>query len=232
MSSLRDRLEAVRGRIARAAQRSGRFPSDVLLVAVSKTVPAEVMIEAARIGQTDFGENRVQEFRNKRPELDAAGIRARYHLVGHLQSNKARAAARLFDIIQSVDSLRIARLLDAEAGSAGKRPGVLLEVNYSDDPARPGFDPDEIEAAAADIAALPSLEILGLMTVAPLGLDEVGVRLVFRKLRRLRDRLAEHYPSVEWRHLSMGMTDDFEVAIEEGATIVRVGRAIFGERPA
>ena len=220
----------MRERVGLAARLAGRDPSEITLVAVSKTVPAEVVVEAFRLGQMDFGENRVQEFRAKRELLDAAGIRPRYHLVGHLQSNKARAAARLFDIIQSVDSEELGRTLDREAGGSGKKVPVLLEVDFSGDPGRPGFDPDEVEPAAEALAGLGSLEITGLMTVAPLGLDSAGTRDVFRRTRALRDRLAASQPGVNWRDLSMGMSDDFEIAIEEGATIVRVGRAIFGER--
>lgn len=233
MSSLKDRIEAVRLRVAAAAERSGRSAADVRVVAVSKRVAPEVVMEAYHLGQREFGENRVQEFRDKKRELASLGALegVRWHLIGHLQSNKAKLAAELFDIIQSVDSVKLAQLLDSHAGELGKRLPVLLQVDFTSLPQRSGFAPQEMEAAAADLVALPHLEIRGLMTVAPLGLDEEGLRSVFRGLRLLRDQLSAHYPAVEWNQLSMGMSDDFEMAIEEGSTIVRIGRAIFGERP-
>lgn len=233
MSSLAGRLEEVRRRVARAAVRAGRHPSEITVVAVSKTVPPEVIMEAYHLGQRDFGENRVQEFRDKRHALAELGgmAGARWHLIGHLQSNKAKLAAQLFDIIQSVDSAKLARLLDGQAEALGKRLPVLLQVDFTEQPQRAGFEPEELERVAGDLVELPNLEIQGLMTVAPLGLDEEGLRAVFRRLRLQRDGLAVRYPGVEWRHLSMGMSDDFEPAIEEGSTIVRIGRAIFGERP-
>jgi PLP dependent protein len=234
MNDLAGRLEQVRMRIDRAAERSGRPASDVLLVAVSKTVPLEWIVEAYRLGQRDFGENRVQEFRSKRESLSSMGSlpEARWHLVGQLQSNKAKLAVDLFDIIESVDSLRLARLLSRQAETLGRRLPVLLQVDYSAQPQRAGFEPETLESeSVGELVALPGLDIQGLMTVAPLGLDEVELRSVFSRLRILRDSLAASCPSVEWRHLSMGMTDDFEAAVEEGSTVVRVGRALFGERP-
>jgi len=231
MNSLRDRLEQVRRRVDLAVERAHRLPSEVQIVAISKTVGPEVIVEAYRLGQREFGENRVQEFHDKRAALDAAGVAARWHMVGHLQSNKARLAVELFDIIQSVGSLKLAQLLDRLGEESGGKVPVLLEVKFSSSLERSGFKPDELDAAAADLVALSNLEIQGFMTVAPLGLDADGSRGVFRMLRAQRDRLAARYSGVEWRHLSMGMSDDFEPAIEEGATIVRIGRAIFGERP-
>ncbi len=233
MSSLRERLEEVRHRIARAAERAGRNPSEVELVAVSKTVGPEVVLESYHLGQREFGENRVQEFRAKREALSALGGMpgARWHLIGHLQSNKAKLAAELFDIIQSVDSAKLATSLDGYAEALGKRLPVLLEVDFSGEPGRGGFSPEGMDAVVEDLMALSHLEFQGLMTVAPLGLGAEDLRGVFRRLRLLRDRLAVRFPGMEWRHLSMGMSDDFEIAIEEGSTIVRIGRAIFGERP-
>ncbi len=233
MSSLGERLVAVRQRVARAAERAGRSPSEIQVVAVSKTVAPEVIVEAYHLGQREFGENRAQEFRDKRRVLAELGALegARWHMIGHLQSNKAKLAAELFDIIQSVDSVKLAGLLDMHARELGKRLPVLLQVDFTSLPQRGGFAPQEMEAMAGDLLALPHLEIQGLMTIAPVGLDQEGLRSVFRKLRLLRDQLAARYPGVEWQHLSMGMSDDFEVAIEEGSTIVRIGRAIFGERP-
>lgn len=231
MSSLRERLEDVRRRVEVAASRVHRDPADVQLVAVSKTVTPEVIVEAYRLGQREFGENRLQEFRDKRSVLHAAGVAARWHMLGHLQSNKARLAVELFDIIQSVGSLKLARLLDRDAAESGRRLPILLEVDFSSSPERSGFKPGDLDAAAAELVGLANLEIQGLMTVAPLGLDAEGQRGVFRTLRIQRDRLAAKHSGARWHHLSMGMSDDFELAIEEGATMVRIGRAIFGERP-
>lgn len=233
MSELADRLEQVRGRVARAAERAGRPVSDVALVAVSKTVAPEVVLEAYRLGQREFGENRVQEFREKRAALASidpmAG--ARWHLVGHLQSNKAKSAADLFDIIQSVDNRRLGHLLNVQAEAMGWRLPVLLQVDFTEEPQRAGISPGDLDKIADELVYLPGLEVQGLMTIAPLGLNDRDLRTVFARLRKLRDGLRSRYPEASWQHLSMGMTDDFEVAIEEGATIVRVGRAIFGERP-
>lgn len=233
MDSLRDRLADVYRRVARAAERSGRRPSEIEVVAVSKTLPPEVVLEAYRLGQRHFGENRVQEFREKREALASMDPLegARWHLIGHLQSNKAKLAVELFDIIHSVDSVKLAQILDRSAEGLGRRLPVLLQVDYGEEPQRSGFHPEELERAVAEMVSLPKLEVQGLMTIAPLGLEESGLRRIFGQLRGQRDRLAERYPEVEWRHLSMGMTNDFEIAIEEGATIVRIGRAIFGERP-
>lgn len=231
MSSLRDRLDGVRRRIELAAERAHRLPSEVQIVAVSKTVAPEVIVEACHLGQAEFGENRVQEFRGKRAFLDAAGVTARWHMLGHLQSNKARSAIELFDIIHSVDSGKLARLLDRCAGELGRKLPALLEVNFAPSSERSGFRPDDLDAVAAEMVTLSNLEIQGLMTVAPLGLKQDELRGVFRAMRVQRDRLAARYTGSDWRHLSMGMSDDFELAIEEGATMVRIGRAIFGERP-
>ncbi len=233
MSSLRERLEAVRRRVERAAERAGRRPAEIRVVAVSKTVAPEVIVEAFHLGQREFGENRVQELRDKRRALaEQSSVEgARWHMIGHLQSNKAKLAAELSDIIQSVDSVKLAALLDGHARELGKRLSVLLQVDFTSQPQRSGFVPEELEAVAGELVALPHLEIQGLMTVAPLGLDHDELRSVFRRLSLLRTRLAADYPGADWRHLSMGMSDDFEVAIEEGSTIVRIGRAIFGERP-
>ena len=231
MSNLRDCLERVRRRVESAADRAHRLPSEIQIVSVSKTVPPDVIVEAYRLGQREFGENRVQEFRDKRTSLDLAGVVAQWHMLGHLQSNKAKLSVELFDIIQSVDSVKLARLLDRCAGESGRRLPVLLEVTFASGSERLGFRSAELDAVASDLVALSNLEIQGLMTVAPLGLKQDELRGVFRALRVQRDRLAARYPGKDWRHLSMGMSDDFELAIEEGATMVRIGRAIFGERP-
>ncbi len=220
-----ERLEIVRGRIAEAADRAGRKPEEIRLVGVSKGVPPEVIADAINAGLRDVGENRVQEAGSKRPAIDAAIHEApRWHLVGHLQSNKARAALGLFDTIQSADSVKIAQTLSRLAG----RPiPIFLEVQFQRSPDRFGFEPDDVGSVFDEIAQLPNLDVVGLMTVAPLGLDPDGTRRVFRRLREIRDRLHEVQPDRPPLELSMGMTDDYPTAIEEGATVVRIGRAIF-----
>jgi hypothetical protein len=219
--SVQDNLAVVRERIAAACRRAGRSPDEVTLVGVSKGFSAEAVAEACAAGLADLGENRVQEAAPKIQALAALGARPRWHLVGHLQTNKAKTSAGLFAIIHSVDSVRLAEALDRRASEPLP---VLLEVNVAREPAKFGFAPDELPSANATIAAFPHLAVRGLMTVAPLARDYEAVRPVFRELRGLRDALG-------LRELSMGMTDDFEVAIEEGATLVRIGRAIFGARP-
>lgn len=207
-------------RIAAAAERSGRNADAVTLVAVSKTFPADAVAAAVAAGVTHIGENRVQEAQAKRALLDPAGIACTWHLLGHLQSNKVKTALRAFDILQSVDSMRLAEQLSRNA----TRPvDILLEVNVAGETSKYGFAPEHVPEAAERIAALPHLRPRGLMTVAPMATDVEDVRPVFRRLRELRDAAG----LVE---LSMGMSHDFEVAIEEGATMVRIGRAIFGER--
>jgi pyridoxal phosphate enzyme (YggS family) len=215
-----ENLQAVRERVAAACQRAGRFPDEVVIVAVSKTFPATLVAEACRSGLTDIGENRVQEAAGKIPQMEALGSHPRWHLVGHLQTNKVKTALGLFDIIHSVDSLRLAEAISRQAETPAP---VLLEVNVGGEASKFGFTPAEAGRAAKQMARLPGLSVQGLMTVAPLSADPEEVRPVFRELRHLRDALG-------LRHLSMGMTDDFEVAIEEGATMVRIGRAIFGPR--
>ncbi len=214
------RLALVRARIAAAARRAGRAPEAVRLVAVSKTQPVEALVAAWQAGVTDFGENRVQEAQAKLPAARERGVAATWHLVGHLQSNKARDAVQLFDILQSVDSLRCAEAV-ARAARAPMR--VLLEVNVAGEATKYGFPPGELPVAYRAAAAIPELRVEGLMTVAPQVPDPKAVRPLFRQLRRLAGELG-------LRECSMGMTDDFEVAIEEGATMVRIGRAIFGPR--
>lgn len=217
--AIAENLATVRERIAAACGRAARAPEDVTLIAVSKTFDADAVAEAIEAGQRDFGENRVQEALPKIDAIAARGLDARWHLVGHLQSNKAKAAAGRFAVIHSVDSLRLAQELSRRA----HRMAVLLEVNVAQEESKFGFAPEEVAPALSSIANLPHLEVRGLMTVAPDAGDAEAVRPVFRKLRELRDALG-------LRELSMGMSNDYEVAIEEGATMVRVGRAVFGER--
>lgn len=216
-----DNLQRVRDRIAKAAVSAGRDPAEITLVAVCKTFGTGHIRAAFLAGVRHFGENRVQEAADKIPHLADLTPRPTWHMIGHLQHNKAKAALELFDVIHSVDSLRLAQSL---AGRAAPRTlPVLLEVNVAGEASKFGFGLQEVEDAALAIGAVPSIELRGLMTVAPLTSDREEARPVFRKLRALRDRLG-------LRDLSMGMTDDFEVAIQEGATIVRIGRAIFGDR--
>jgi pyridoxal phosphate enzyme (YggS family) len=220
-----DRLATVRDRIATAALQAGRQPDEIRLVGVSKGFPPEIIAEAVAAGLRDIGENRVQEAAAKIPAVtDLAIERPRWHLVGHLQSNKARAALGLFDTIQSVDSVRIAQTL---ARVSGRLVPTFLEVQFQRTPDRFGFDPEELETAFEEISRLPNLDVVGFMAVAPLGLDLDGTRQVFRRLRELRDRLQDTHPGRPGLELSMGMSDDYPIAIEEGATVIRIGRAIF-----
>jgi len=210
----------VRSRIERACERSRRSPEEITLVAVTKGFEAPVIRTAFDLGIRNFGENRVQEAEGKIAGLSELRSAITWHMVGHLQSNKAKSAVDLFDIIHSVDSVRLAGILNR---LAKKQLPILLEVNVSGESTKAGFSPDQVVSAVKDIKQLNNLNLVGLMTVAPMAVEPQKVRPVFRKLRELRDLLG-------LKHLSMGMTDDFEVAVEEGATMLRIGRAIFGER--
>jgi len=223
LATIAERVARVRQRVDRAAERAGRSPAEVTIVAVSKGFPPSAIEEAAAAGIAHLGENRVQEAAAKIPGLGS--LPATWHLVGHLQSNKAKTALELFDIIHSVDSLHLAEVLShrAQTGAAQQPLPVLLEVNVTGEASKFGFPAGEVAAATQAVARLPRLDLRGLMTVAPFVNDPEAVRPVFRELRCLRDALG-------LRELSMGMTADFEVAIEEGATLLRIGRAIFGER--
>lgn len=189
-------------------------------MAVTKGVPAEMIRDAFNFGVRDFGENRVQEAEGKILQLSDIKQNVAWHMIGHLQSNKARRALDLFDIIHSIDSVRLAEILSVRAKRAVP---VLLQVNVSGEATKSGFAVGDVAKAVEETRQLPNLEVVGLMTIAPLVADPEDARPVFRRLRELRDQLG-------LKHLSMGMSDDFEVAIEEGATVVRIGRAIFGER--
>jgi pyridoxal phosphate enzyme (YggS family) len=229
MRNLRANIERVRGDIAEAAARAGRDPAGVTLIAVSKTRPADDIAEAIAAGIEQVGENRVQEAADKHGRVrELLGHDPQWHLIGTLQRNKCRQALGLFSMIQSVDSVRLAEALSAR--TEAKRVPILLEVYVGDDPDRPGFSPASVGEALPVIAALPGLDVRGLMTVAPLGLDAAQTQLVFRGLRELRDGLQEQHPHLTLDQLSMGMSNDYALAIAEGATMVRVGRAIFGER--
>jgi pyridoxal phosphate enzyme (YggS family) len=217
--SIRENVAAVEARIARACERAGRSRDEVTLVAVSKTFPAEFIDEAIEAGITQVGENRVQEAREKKPLVRGS---ARWHLIGHLQSNKSKDAVKLFDVIQAVDSLDLAEKLARAADAQNKRLEIMLQVNIGDEPQKSGIARSDVESVAKQTAALPSLHVIGLMALPPIGTPEES-RPYFRELRSMRDALG-------LRHLSLGMSEDFETAIEEGSTIVRVGRAIFGTR--
>lgn len=207
-------------RIAGACERARRSPDEVTLVAVTKTIEVPAIEAAFNAGIRNFGENRVQEAKPKIEQLESLRAQLTWHMVGHLQTNKAKTAVDIFDIIHSVDSLRLAEALSRHSQ---KRLPVLIEVNVAAEATKGGFGLPEVDEAIRQIGRLPNIEIEGLMTIAPWVSDAEEVRPVFRRLRQLGDALG-------LRHISMGMTDDFEVAIEEGATLVRIGRAIFGER--
>jgi len=217
--SIRDNVADVEARIARACERAGRARGEVTLVAVSKTFPAAFVDEAIDAGIAEVGENRVQEAREKKPLVRGP---ARWHLIGHLQTNKAKDAVKLFDVIQAVDSLELAQKLHRAAEAHGKRQEIMLQVNIGDEPQKSGITRAEVEAVAKQAAALASLHVIGLMAIPPIGTPD-ATRPYFRELRSMRNALG-------LEHLSMGMSEDFEAAIEEGSTIVRVGRAIFGSR--
>ena len=263
MTALQENLARIEDAIAAACRQAGRTRNEVELMAVSKTFPAEAIVEAAELGLRLFGENRVQEFATKAPALaalrepatkegcpilsaafqrkDAESVgdqgsqpnSIRIHLIGHLQSNKAARAAELFDAVDSVDSLRLAERLNEAAGKLGKRLPVLIEVKLSPEETKAGLEPESADAAAL-LERLPDLHNLdaqGLMTIAPWGVAEDITRACFRSLRAWRDRWAAVHPRLDMRVLSMGMSGDFELAIAEGATRVRIGTALFGKRP-
>ena len=230
--SLPDNLARVQDRIADAAARAGRQVAAITLVAVSKTHPVEALLAAYELGVRHFGENRVEEASLKLPAFKQVigDLAVVFHMIGHLQGRKADEAVALFDRVHSVDSVKLAQRL---ARFATKPLPILLEVNVSGEASKYGFDGArraELFSAVETIAQLPNLQLDGLMTMAPLVADPQQARPVFRALRELRAEIEEHYPNIRLPQLSMGMTDDFEVAIEEGATLVRIGRAIFGER--
>ena len=225
MDEIRERVAAVRRRIEGAAQRSGRPASAVTLVAVSKTMPVEAIREAVAAGATILGENRVQEARDKIAALAGA---AEWHLIGHLQTNKVKLAVGLFERIHSLDSIRLAHEIERHAGDAGRKVRCLVQVNVGDEAQKNGASKDEVRPLLEATNGMPHILVEGLMAIPPLLSDPEAVRPYFRRLRVLRDELASDGFSLP--DLSMGMTQDFEVAIEEGATLVRVGTAIFGPR--
>ena len=231
--SIAKNIDALQRRIAAVAKRAGRNSAQVTLMAVTKTHPPELIREAYAAGLRTFGENRVQEFSEKAAALaDLAG--AEWHMIGHLQTNKAGKAAELFTAVDSVDSAKLAAKLDAAARAGNKKLQVLIEINVGGEAAKSGLAPGsaELEELLVGAPRFEALEFCGLMTVPPFTDDPEGARLFFRKLRVLRDAIgARKLPAVGLGILSMGMSHDFEVAIEEGSTCVRIGTAIFGERP-
>jgi len=235
MTALSENLERVEAAISAACRAAGRPRAEVELMAVSKTYPAATIAGAAALGLRLFGENRVQEFALKAPELAALRSCAspiRVHLIGHLQSNKAQRAVELFDGIDSVDSLRLAERLNEAVGKQAKRLPILLEVKLSPEETKAGLDPESAEAARLleRLADLEHLAVRGLMTIAPWGVAEAETRACFRALRAWRDRWAAAYSRLNFDVLSMGMSGDFALAIQEGATRVRIGTALFGKR--
>ena len=223
---LAENLEQIKTRIAAACQRAGRDPSSVTLMAVTKTHPPETVQAAADLGIVFAGENKVQEAKAKIPQCPG---KLRWHFIGHLQSNKARDAVELFEMIQCVDSLALAQEINKRCEQAGKRMPILLEVNLAGEASKFGYAPERLLAELKDLNALPRLEIHGLMTVPPWKPVAEQVRPFFREARELKERCEERL-GAPLPQLSMGMSGDFEVAIEEGATIVRIGTALFGER--
>jgi len=223
-------IESVRGRIAAACRRAGRRPEDITLVAVSKTFPAERIREVVRAGVSDIGENYVQEVLPKREAL--AGEPIRWHFIGHLQSNKAKSIAAWVTMVHTLDSQALAQELDARAARANRTIDALVEVNTTGEQSKFGISPDQVLPFVRSLEGFPHIRICGLMTIGPFLPDPEGSRPMFRRLRELRETLARHsQQNLDPVHLSMGMTGDFEVAVEEGATLLRIGTALFGSRP-
>jgi PLP dependent protein len=226
MNSVSENLEHVREQITDSAEKANRSVDDIELVAVSKTHDSSRVREAVEAGQQLFGESRIQEARAKIPDLPS---NLRWHFIGHLQKNKIRHALPLFELFHGIDSLDLARDINRIADEEGARPRVLLEVNVAGEGSKFGFKPDQLQREIEPLLELPRLTIEGLMTIPPLGPEPEASRQFFAQLRELRDRLEQQF-ELKLPHLSMGMTNDFTVAIGEGATLVRVGTAIFGER--
>ncbi len=226
--TIRDRLETIRERISAAALRAGRDPSEVDLVAAVKRVPADRVLEAVEAGVKMLGENYVQEARSLKEKVVSP---VRWHMIGHLQSNKARQAVRLFDVIETVDREKLVNELERCAREEGRNLDVMIQVNLAGEATKSGADPDQARPLIEAVAACRNLRCVGLMTLPPLFDDPEGARPYFAELRRLRDRLRPLVPQGgELAELSMGMSGDFEVAVEEGASLVRIGTALFGPR--
>lgn len=228
MTIIAENLARIKERMAAAARRAGRDPESVRLVAVSKRVAVARIMEAMAAGQSLFGENYVQEACDK---IERVGVGASWHFIGHLQSNKARAAAHHFEVIETVDSVKLARNLDRELTQQGKRQSIFIQVNVGKEPQKSGVLPEDLVGLARQLAAFTHLDVQGLMTMPPYCEDPEAMRPFFRALRLLAEELlAQQVLGHDHLELSMGMSADFEVAIEEGATLVRVGTALFGER--
>jgi pyridoxal phosphate enzyme (YggS family) len=227
MNPLEKNLGAIRLRIRAAAESAGRDPSGIRLVAVSKTHPPEAIREAAEAGQTIFGESKIQEALAKATLLPSS---LEWHFIGHLQSNKIRKALPVFHLFHGVDNVALAAQIDRISGECGLFPRILLEVNVSGEGTKFGFQPDRLRGEIADLLALPRVGVVGLMTMAPYSEDPLAAKPYFAALRRLRDDLEQQTGS-PLPELSMGMSGDFEAAVAEGATLVRIGSAVFGERP-
>lgn len=226
--NISDNINTTKQRIAAAALKCGRDPDSIKLLAVTKTIPTEYIIKAIDAGITMLGENYVQEARDK---IAAIGSRAQWHMIGHLQTNKAKYVVTLFDYVHSVDRMELAQELDKRAGLINRKLNVLIEVNVSGEKSKSGIPADDAPALIKQIAGLENLAMRGLMTMAPYSNNPENARPYFSALRNLRDNISRQQISgIPMEELSMGMTDDFEVAIEEGATIIRIGRAIFGKR--
>ncbi len=226
--NISDNINTIKQRIVSAAVKCGRNPDSIKLLAVTKTIPTEYIIKAIDAGITMLGENYVQEAKDK---IAAIGSRAGWHMIGYLQTNKAKYAVTLFDYVHSVDRLELAQELDKRAGLINRKLNVLLEVNVSGEESKSGIPAADVPALIEQIAGLENLVVHGLMTMAPYSHNPENARPYFSALRNLRDNISrQQSPGIQMEELSMGMTDDFEVAIEEGATIVRIGRAIFGKR--
>ncbi|MBT4496720.1 MAG: YggS family pyridoxal phosphate-dependent enzyme [Gemmatimonadetes bacterium] len=228
MQTFQHKWEALQERIARSAERAGRDPGDVTVVAVTKTRTPQEVEAALQSGLHSVGENRVQEVESKKPQVDLSGC---WHLIGHLQTNKAAKAVALFDMVQSVDNLKLATALDRHAGLAERRLDILVQVNTSGAAQQSGVSPDDLESLIALIAPLPHLRLCGLMTIGAHSDEEAIVRASFSQLRQARDRLANlGIDGIELDCLSMGMSNDFEWAIAEGASMLRLGSVLFGPR--
>lgn len=228
MSAIYENVNKVRSIISQQAAANGRNLAEITMIAVTKTVPSELIKEALATGVNDIGENKVQEAAAKRAQLEKD---TRWHLIGHLQSNKVKIAIQLFEMIHSVDSLELVEAIDREAGRIGKKQRILIEVNISGEESKFGCSPEAAIDLIKSAGSRNNLQIEGLMTMAPFTDDKELIHSVFRGLRELRDNIAgRQIPNVSMKHLSMGMSQDFEIAIAEGATLLRIGTAIFGGR--
>ncbi len=229
---LKDHLEDVEGRIASICRRIGRDPAEVILVGATKYSEASQIQEALQAGLKHIGENRVQDAQRKFPELERLGVKAVRHMIGHLQTNKVKDAVRFFDLIQSVDSVKLALEIEKQSGKLNQTIDVLVEVNTSGEEQKFGVRPQEITPLIEEISRCPHIRFLGLMTMAPFIEDQAVIHRCFRRLRELFDAVSKQFAAssnIQMKYLSMGMTSDYEIALEEGSNMVRIGRAIFKE---